>query len=86
MNTYKLKISSPDGHLFDGEAVELIVRGADGELAVLAGHIPFITSVQPCDCKIELEDGTVKEATTLGGLLCVSKEEVTLLSSSFEWK
>ena len=86
MNTYKLKISSPDGHLFDGEAVQLIVRGADGDLAILAGHIPFITSVQPCVCKIELEDGTEKEATTKGGLLCVAKEEVTLLSSSFEWK
>lgn len=86
MNTYKLKISSPDGLLFEGEAVQMIVRGTDGELAILAGHIPFITSVQPCTCRIELEDGTEKEGTTQGGLLCVSKEEVTLLSSSFEWK
>ena len=86
MNTYKLKISSPDGHLFDGEAVGLYLRGADGELAVLAGHIPFITSVQPCTCKVVLDDDTIKEATTKGGLLCVSKEGVTLLSSSFEWK
>ncbi len=85
MNTYKLKISSPDGNLFDGEAVQLIVRGADGDLAVLADHIPFITSVRPCTCRIEFEDGTEKQATTQGGLLCVSKEEVTLLSSSFEW-
>lgn len=86
MNTYNLKISSPDGHLFDGEAVQLIVHGADGELAILAGHIPFITSIQPCDCKIELQDGSTKNAKTEGGLLCVGKEEVTLLSSSFEWK
>ena len=86
MNTYKLKISSPDGHLFDGEAVQMIVRGADGELAILAGHIPFITSVQPCTCIIELEAGSKKDGATQGGLLCVSKEEVTLLSSSFEWK
>lgn len=85
MNTYKLKISSPDGNLFDGEAVQLNVRGADGDLAVLAGHIPFITSIQPCVCTLELEDGSVKSAKTEGGLLCVSTQEVTLLSSSFEW-
>ena len=86
MNTYKLKISSPDGNLFEGDAVQLVVRGADGDLAILAGHIPFITSVQPCTCRIELEDGAEKEGTTQGGLLCVSNNEVTLLSSSFEWK
>ena len=45
----------------------LTLRGADGDLAILAGHIPFITSVQPCDCKIELEDGSEKIGHTHGG-------------------
>lgn len=86
MNTYNLKISSPEGHLFNGNAVQLNLRGADGDLAVLAGHTPFITSVKPCICTLELEDGTVKTGETQGGLLCVSNESVSLLSSSFLWK
>ena len=86
MKTFLLKISSPEGDLFCGDAVKLTVRGVEGDLAVLAGHIPFVTSVKPCDCKVELEDGDLRIGTTDGGLLTVSGEKVVLLSGSFTWK
>ena len=86
MNTFRLIVSSPSGHLFNGNAVMLTVRGIEGELAVLAGHTPFITTVVPCDCKIELEDDSERIGHTDGGLLTVSAEAVTLLSGSFVWK
>lgn len=86
MNTFFLNISSPDGNKFEGEAINLSLRGTEGDLAIMAGHIPFITSVKPCQCKIVLEDETVKKANIDGGLLTVSSESVTLLSSSFEWE
>lgn len=85
MSTFHLAVSSPDGYLFDGDAVKIILRGAEGDLAVMAGHIPFVTSVQPCDCKIELPDGTVRTGHLDGGLLTVSAKKVTLLSGSFHW-
>lgn len=85
MNTFHLAVSSPDGLLFDGDAVKITLRGADGDLAVMAGHIPFVTSVQPCECKIELEDESVKTGYLDGGLLSVSAEKVILLSGSFHW-
>ncbi len=85
MSTFKLVVSTPDGNKFKGEAVKLTLRGSEGDLAVLAGHIPFITSVKPCDCKIELEDGTEKKGHTEGGLLTVSPDSTTLLSGTFEW-
>ena len=86
MNTFRLTVASPDGSLFDGEAGQLIARGVEGELAILAGHIPFITSVKPCECRIELPDGEEKTGVTEGGILTVAKESVTLLSGSFQWK
>lgn len=86
MNTFKLKISSPDGNIFDDAAGIFSVRGAEGDLAVLAGHIPFVTMVKPCDCTIELEDGSRKHGHTEGGLLDVGVEEVTFFSWNFEWK
>ena len=86
MNTYQLTISSPDGDLFRGEVTKLTLRGVEGDLAVLAGHIPFITSVVPCDCHIELADETERVGHTEGGLLTVGKDTVTLLSGSFQWK
>lgn len=85
MNTFHLVISTPDGNLFDGEAEGLFLRGADGDLAILAGHIPFITSVLPCECRVELPDGTQKNGITEGGLLTVTPDKTTLLSGSFHW-
>ena len=85
MSSYNLVISSPDGTIFDGQAVFLSLRGADGDLAIMAGHIPFITSVKPCECKVELADGTDKEGHTDGGLLTVDTGKVTFLSGSFKW-
>ena len=86
MRTYKLVISSPEGDLLRDEVVKISVRGVEGDLAVMAGHIPFITAVKECDCTIELENGDIKTGHTDGGVLNVAQDTVTLLSGSFEWK
>jgi len=85
MTVFHLKISTSDGNLFDGDVTMLSLRGADGDLAILAGHIPFITSVVPCTVVLTLPDETKKEGHIESGLLSVSKDCVTLLSSSFRW-
>lgn len=85
MKTYQLTISSPEGNLFKGEVGRLILRGAAGDLAVLAGHIPFITSITPGDVEIMMEDESIKKAHATGGLLTVDKEAVTVLTSGFTW-
>ena len=41
MKTFPLTISSPDGDLFRGEAEMLILRGTEGDLAVMAGACAF---------------------------------------------
>ena len=58
MSTFPLIISSPDGDLFRGEAVRLILRGTEGELAVMAGHVPFVTAVRKGRCVLEEADGS----------------------------
>lgn len=85
MNTYKLVVSTPDGNAFDGEAVMLSVRGTEGELAVMAGHIPFITAIKSGNCKIILPDETEKTAETAGGILTVQTDKTTLLCSNFNF-
>ena len=85
MNTFTLTIASPDGNQFQGEVIGLFVRGAEGDLAILAGHMPFITSVQAGQCRLHLPDDEERSATLDGGLLTVSDKMVTLLSGSFSW-
>ena len=85
MNTYKLTVATPDGNRFQDEVYALFLRGAEGDLAILSGHTPFITSVQAGKCRIHLPDDDEKSATVDGGLLTVTAEKVTLLSGSFAW-
>ena len=82
MNTFTLAISSPDGDIFRGEVASISVRGVEGDLAIMAGHIPFVTTIKPCDVKITLEDGSLKVGKADGGILTVGSELVTLLSGS----
>ena len=86
MKSYNLIVSTPDGNVFEAQASMLTLRGSEGELAILAGHIPFITAVKPCECVIVLPDDSEKTAQIGGGILTVTNEKTTLLSSSFSWK
>ncbi|MBO5219710.1 MAG: hypothetical protein J6C52_09785 [Clostridia bacterium] len=85
MKEYRLKISTPDGSVFEGEAVKLDVRGIEGELAVMAGHVPFMTAVKPGSCRLLFDDGSERIGELDGGLLSVGSDEVTLLAAKFRW-
>ncbi|MBR0514538.1 MAG: F0F1 ATP synthase subunit epsilon [Clostridia bacterium] len=79
-----MTISSPDGDLFRGEAEMLILRGTEGDLAVMAGHVPFVTAVVQNRCVVVTENER-KEGTIEGGLLTVDPEQVTVLTSAIAW-
>ncbi|MBQ8509560.1 MAG: F0F1 ATP synthase subunit epsilon [Clostridia bacterium] len=85
MNTFRLKISTPDGNVFDGQTAKLDLRGVGGELAVMAGHIPFMTAVKPGVCRVMDGDGSVRRGSSDGGLLNVSADGTTLLVGCFTW-
>ncbi|MBE6778290.1 MAG: hypothetical protein E7541_02780 [Ruminococcaceae bacterium] len=85
MSTYPLTIAAPDGNVFQGEAVCLNLRGTEGDLAVMAGHVPFITAVKAGAVTIELPDDTVRAGHLDGGILTVAAEGVTLLAGSFQF-
>ena len=82
MTTFPLVVSTPSGNAFSGEAIMLSVRGVEGELAIMANHVPFVTAIKPGICKIELTD-SVMLGKTDGGILTVAKDKVTLLAGSF---
>lgn len=83
MKHFMLIVSTPEGEIFRGNAVNITLRGVEGDLAVMAGHTPFITAVKPCICRFEKEDGEVFSGKIDGGMLTVSKESVTLLTGHF---
>ena len=85
MNTFLLNIASPDGKILSAEVTFLSVRGAAGDLAVMAGHVPFMTAVKPGTCRLLFDDGSERIGELDGGLLSVGSSEVTLLAAKFRW-
>lgn len=79
MMTYKLSVLSPDGEIFNGDVLSLLLRGADGDICILAGHIPLITTVKPGRCVITLPSEQEIEGELASGILDVGKDEVKLL-------
>lgn len=84
MKNFHLQIVTPDGLVYDGESNQLSVRSIDGDIAILAGHIPYVTALKEGECKVYLDD-KIKRANCSGGLLTVTKEDVRLVSSDFDW-
>ena len=84
MNSFPLKIVTPDGLLFDGNAEELIVRTTTGDLGVMAGHINCVAPLGMGRAMI-VSDGKKRFAACIGGMLSVVNGEVTLVPTTFEW-
>ena len=85
MSTFSLIISSPDGDLYRGEAEKLILRGTEGELAVMAGHVPFVTAVVKGNCVVITDTEERKEGVIEEGLLTVDADKTTVLTSALTW-
>jgi len=86
MSTYKLKISTPEGYIYNGDAQRLIVRGVEGDLAIMAGHVPFTTVIKEGNYSLLFGDGHEINGKIGGGILNVTSEETILLAGSIEWE
>ena len=84
MSSFPLKIVTPDGLIFDGQAEKLIVRTTTGDLAILARHINYVTPLGMGRAIVE-SSGQRRAAACIGGMLSVVNGEVTLVPTTFEW-
>ena len=82
--TFPLKIVTPDGLIFDGQAEKLIVRSVTGDMAILARHINCVCPLGMGQAIVEA-DGQRRTAACIGGLLSVIDGEATLVPTTFEW-
>ena len=84
MSTFHLQIVTPDGGFFDGEAEKLIVRAIDGDVCILARHSPYVTALGTGEARVTI-DGKRRRAACAGGMLAVTKDNVRLVATTFEW-
>ena len=84
MTPFKLKIVTPDGLIYDGEAEKLIVRSTGGDVCILARHMDYVTPLGMGMAIVEA-GGKRRTAACIGGMLSVSGGEATLVPTTFEW-
>ena len=84
MTSFPLKIVTPDGLIYDGQAEELVVRTTSGDIGILAGHVNCVAPLGMGRATVII-DGKRRYAACIGGMVSVVSGKVTLVPTTFEW-
>ena len=84
MTAFPLKIVTPDGLAYEGQAEEVIVRTTGGDLGILAGHINCVAPLGMGRAMLVI-DGKTRYAACIGGMVSVVNGQVTVVATTFEW-
>ena len=84
MNSFALKIVTPDGLIFDGQAEGLVVRTITGDMGILAGHTDCVAPLGMGLATVVVE-GEKRYGACIGGMVSVLNGQVRLVPTTFEW-
>ena len=80
MATFHFELVSPEKLLFSGEVEQVVVPGTEGELTVLAGHAPFMSTLKAGIVFVEESTGHGRRMVVLGGFADVNANGLTILA------
>ena len=83
MSTFLLRIVTPDGEKFRGEAEKFSFRATDGEVGILANHSDYIAPVDICKVYITGGEGKELSAVCGGGFMTFSNNTASLVCDTF---
>ncbi len=86
MNTFPLRIGTPDGLLFEGNVERIVCRSITGDLAILAGHCNYCTALGMGQAHVVFEDGTRRDAACIGGMLSMINDTCRVMATTWEWQ
>ncbi len=86
MSTFALRVVTPEGEKFKGEAEKILFRASDGEVCIMANHTDYIAAVDIC--KVYILDAEDKDVYALcgGGFITFSKNTASLVCDTFIYK
>nr|WP_245255798.1 F0F1 ATP synthase subunit epsilon [Paenibacillus lactis] len=83
VSTFLLEIVTPDRVVYSEQVNSVTVRGVEGELGILPGHIPFVTPLQIAPVYVKIGNERTPFAVQ-GGFVEVRKDKVVILAESAE--
>lgn len=81
---FQLEIVTPEKLFFSEEVKMVIVRGIEGDLAILKNRAPITTPLKIGKVRIE-QDGEERIAAVVDGYISVSNNKATIVTESAEW-
>lgn len=81
---FELKIVTPAGLVYSGEAEMLTVHTSEGSLGILRGHADYLAGITegPVELKV---DGTRRRGRAKNGFVRILPDITTLVAAEFEW-
>lgn len=80
MDTFKVKIATPEACVFDGPADSIVAPGTGGEFGVLAHHAPMIAAISEGVLKVALSGNETFAFNVGDGVLEVAADQVLVLT------
>lgn len=81
-SSFNLDIVSAEQTIFSGQVALLVISGAMGELGIMPGHSPLLTTVKPGKIRYKTSDGEESLFYVSGGILEVQPTVVTLMADT----
>jgi|SRR3989339_337253 len=82
--TFHLEIITPYKLFFEGEVEMIIIKTTNGEVGILADHIPMVTPIDIGNIRIK-QDGIWKEAVLTEGFIEIKDNISIILTDTAEW-
>lgn len=83
MNTFKLKLISPEGKKFESDASEVTLPTPLGQITILPDHMPLISLLAPGEILLKV-NGKENFLVTEGGIVEIANNVVKVLADTAE--
>ena len=83
MSSFLLEIVTPERKVYAEDVNMVIVKGTEGEMGILANHIPLVTPLKIAAVTIK-KDRAEEVIAVNGGFLEMRKDKVVILAESAE--
>lgn len=81
----QLRVVTPYGNGFEEEVERVIVRGTEGDLALLKSTAPMVSPLGIGKMKVLFPEGKEKEGNINTGYMSMKNDLVTIVTDAFEW-
>jgi F-type H+-transporting ATPase subunit epsilon len=80
MATFHFELVSPERMLFSGSVDSVVVPASEGEMTVLAGHAPTMSTLKPGVVTVAEGKGVTKRLFVRGGFVDINDAGLTILA------